>query len=122
MQMQPSLRPAGTAAGLAGDRPRPVPRQAPGAVRVRRTRVGVLLLAVALLLLMVPGLARGDGPDRPAPRVTYTVQAGDTLWAIARRSAPSRDPREVVDQLVRDNHLRGQLQPGQRLSLPPAAR
>jgi hypothetical protein len=46
------------------------------------------------------------------------VEAGDTLWGIARRVAPGRDPREVVDQMVRDNRLRGSLQVGQQLLVP----
>jgi Tfp pilus assembly protein FimV len=84
------------------------------------------LLAVALLvvasLLVVPGLAKGDGPERPAPRVHYVVQPGDTLWSIARQVAPDRDPRPVVDALVEANDLRGGLQAGQELSVPVPAR
>ncbi len=120
MQMQPATsgRAAGAAAGLAVTPAEPPARQVSPRVRVRRARALALLLVVASLLLVAPGLARGDGPERPAARQTYTVQAGDTLWEIARRAAPDRDPREVVDQLVRDNRLRGQLQPGQQLSLP----
>ena len=80
------------------------------------------LLAVALLvvasLLVVPGLARGDGPERPAPRVHYVVQPGDTLWSIARQVAPGRDPRPVVDALVEANDLHGGLQAGQELTVP----
>jgi Tfp pilus assembly protein FimV len=83
-----------------------------------RARVLTVLLAVALILLLAPGLARGDGPDRRAARTAYTVEAGDTLWGIAREVAPDRDPREVVDQMVRDNRIHGSLQVGQRLLVP----
>jgi Tfp pilus assembly protein FimV len=80
------------------------------------------LLAVALLvvasLLVVPGLAKGDGPERPAPRVHYVVQPGDTPWSIARQVAPGRDPRPVVDALVEANNLHGGLQAGQELTVP----
>jgi LysM domain len=93
--------------------------------RMRLTRRGRLLvrvLAVVLVvggfLLVAPGLARGDGPDRPAPRVTYVVEPGDTLWSIARRVAPGRDPRPVVDGLIEANNLHGGLQAGQELSIP----
>ena len=88
----------------------------------RRGRMLVRVLAVVLVvggfLLVAPGLARGDGPDRPAPRVTYVVEPGDTLWSIARRVAPGRDPRPVVDGLIEANNLGGGLQAGQELSIP----
>jgi LysM domain len=92
----------------------------------RRSPMRARLLAVALIvatsLVVVPGLARGDGPDRPAPRVHYVVQPGDTLWSIARQVAPGRDPRPVVDALVEANDLNGGLQAGQELSVPVPAR
>jgi len=93
--------------------------------RMRLTRRGralarmlAIVLVVALFLLVAPGLARGDGPDRPAPRVTYVVEPGDTLWSIARRVAPGQDPRPVVDGLIEANDLHGGLQAGQELSIP----
>jgi LysM domain len=93
--------------------------------RMRLTRRGralgralAIVLVVAMFLLVAPGLARGDGPDRPAPRVTYVVEPGDTLWSIARRVAPAQDPRPVVDGLIEANDLRGGLQAGQELSIP----
>ena len=47
---------------------------------------------------------------------TVTVQAGDTLWSIAGRVAPSRDPRAVVDDLMARNHLSSDaVVPGQQL-------
>jgi hypothetical protein len=81
-------------------------------------RTLAIVLVVAMFLLVAPGLARGDGPDRPAPRVTYVVQPGDTLWSIARRVAPGQDPRPVVDGLIEANDLRGGLQAGEELSIP----
>jgi Tfp pilus assembly protein FimV len=83
-----------------------------------RGRLLAIVLIVAAFLLVLPGLAKGDGPDRPAPRVHYVVQPGDTLWSIARRMAPGRDPRPVVDAMVEANHLHGGLQAGQELSVP----
>jgi Tfp pilus assembly protein FimV len=87
-----------------------------------RARVLAIALVVAGSLVVGPGLARGDGPDRPAPRVTYVVEPGDTLWSIARRVAPGRDPRPVVDGLIEANDVRGGLQAGQELSIPVSER
>jgi len=83
-----------------------------------RARVLAIVLVVAAFLLVAPGLARGDGPERPARQVAYVVEPGDTLWSIARRVAPGRDPRPVVDALVEANDLHGGLQAGQELSVP----
>jgi Tfp pilus assembly protein FimV len=83
-----------------------------------RARVLAIVLVVAAFLLVAPGLARGDGPERPARQVAYVVEPGDTLWSIARRVAPGHDPRPVVDALVEANDLHGGLQAGQELSVP----
>ncbi len=81
-------------------------------------RALAIVLVVAAFLLVAPGLARGDGPGRTAPRDTYVVEPGDTLWSIARRVAPGQDPRPVVDGLIEANDLHGGLQAGQELSVP----
>jgi hypothetical protein len=83
-----------------------------------RARVLAVVLVVAACLLVAPGLARGDGPDRPAPRVTYVVVSGDTLWSIAQQVAPGSDPRPIVDGMIEANDLQGGLQAGQELLIP----
>ena len=112
----------GTVGGTSGERVREI-----GRVRLTRrgralVRVLATVLVVAVFLLVAPGLARGVGPDRPEPRVTYVVQPGDTLWSIARRVAPGQDPRPVVDGLIEANHIQGGLQAGQELSIPVPGR
>lgn len=110
-----------------GARPRPTPRTAPSpvgparrralpdrATRVRRRRLSVLVLAVALVgavAIGVQSVARlttvGTNAEpqpvdvRPVPvaRHEYVVQPGDTLWSIAAEIAPDADPRPVVDAL-----------------------
>jgi hypothetical protein len=91
------------------------------AAPLRLTRRGVVALALALAVLAVGLVATAwlSAPSRPAapPRPdVVTVQSGDTLWAIATRIAPSRDPRAEVAELERVNHLDGvELTAGQLL-------
>jgi LysM repeat protein len=89
-------------------------------LRLTRRGVVVLTLAVAALavaLLSVAALsAPSAGPGHRQQPATVTVHQGDTLWAIAARVAPDRDPRAEVAQLQRRNHLAGvALTPGQVL-------
>ena len=46
---------------------------------------------------------------RPPPSIThwqaYTVQPGDTLWAIASKTDPQVDPRQAVAQIEAENHM-----------------
>ena len=81
-----------------------------------RARVLAIVLVVAAFLLVAPGLARGDGPERPARQVTYVVEPGDTLWSIAERIGPAGDVRVLVDRLA-DANGRAALEAGQRLDL-----
>ena len=94
-----------------------------GPVHLRLTRRG-RLVALALLLglaVLLTGLAAtpGQAADPPAAPRTAVVQPGDTLWSIAERYAPGRDPYRAVDQLRRSNGIADYtVHPGQRLNLP----
>lgn len=99
---------------------------APAAAPLRLTRRGVLALVVATvftgLVLLAVAWASAPGGTGAGTRAgaagSVTVQPGDTLWSIAQRTAPQRDPRQVVDQLRRLNHLNSvALTPGQTLKL-----
>jgi hypothetical protein len=96
---------------------------------LRLTRRGRLVLVGLVAVLLFAAFSYGrvgaDGSTtalpQPAPEQA-TVQAGDTLWTVAQRLAPGRDPRPVVEQLRRLNHLDGVgLQAGQQLLLPRAS-
>jgi len=97
-----------------------------GARLTRRGRTALLLILVGLLLGAfslgrVGSQAATPSPDRPSLQQT-TVHAGESLWSVAHRIAPSADPRDVVLQLRRLNHLDDSgVQVGQQLVLPRSA-
>jgi nucleoid-associated protein YgaU len=104
----------------------------------RRRRLLVAGVALVLLGLLVPPMSAvlatvqsalagtGGGPltttgaaagISTASETVWVVRPGDTLWTIARRVEPQRDPRAVVDQLA--NELHGtSLYPGEQIPLP----
>jgi LysM repeat protein len=104
------------------------PPRSADATFVRR-RVGVLVFAAALITsvgaVASDGLAdRGGDPASTsaagrtsATAATYTVQPGDTLWAIAERMHPGGDITLYVDALVTLNGG-SVIVPGQQLRLP----
>ena len=96
------------------------PLQLTGPLRLTRRGAASSALAVAVSGAGLLGLAWLSAPPPPqspaASPVTVTVHAGDTLWSVAQQVAPNRDPRDVVDDLLRANHLTVvDLTPGQVL-------
>lgn len=107
--------------------PTPSHRAAVGPLRLTRRGRGLLLIGLVALLLGAFSLGRVGSqaattvPVQPVLQQT-TVHEGESLWSVARRVAPGTDPREVVPQLRRLNHLDGaELQVGQQLLLPRTA-
>lgn len=48
-----------------------------------------------------------------------TVEAGESLWAVATEIAPQADPRDVISDILHFNGMSSsELQPGQRLAIP----
>ena len=89
--------------------------------RVRRRRLGALIVGALLVGLWSGPVANALGSADVAPEegATYVVRPGDTLWAIATRVAPERDPRPLVDAIAAANDVHGAtLVPGQVLSIP----
>lgn len=122
----------GPARVTPGGRRGPVPvidrsgRRAPAAVRLT-DRGRALLVTVLLLVGLLAGSlvaerwAAADAPAGQVPRAggAVIVQPGDTLWEIAVRVAPQRDPRDTVARLVAANGLSGvQVRAGQQLVVP----
>jgi nucleoid-associated protein YgaU len=100
------------------------PRDAVGLAPVRLTRRGVvvltmLVLAVGAGLVWLASASAPRAAAPPAAPAAVTVQAGDTLWSIATRVAPHRDPRAEVAALQKRNRLADvELVPGQVLQIP----
>jgi LysM repeat protein len=96
----------------------------PGVVTHRthvRRRMGAVLVSVALLAAVSGQVAHAMGAhDRSAgTRRTYVVRPGDTLWSIATRFEPSRDPRLVIEEIESVNRIDAEaLIPGQELAIP----
>jgi LysM repeat protein len=95
-----------------------------GTTAVRLTRRGRLVVVTGTLLtLLAVGFGMTHAPSQAAGRAvkppTVTVQPGETLWALAERIAPQVDPRLVIAQIERLNHLRTpQVFGGQQLVVP----
>lgn len=98
--------------------------------RLRLTRRGRAVLTSLAALPIVAGILVGalssggavagiDDGSSPRAFETAVVGAGDSLWSIAERIAPSEDPRDVILEIMRLNGLADAVvQPGQRLALP----
>lgn len=91
----------------------------------------IALAAIALTGLAAPsahsgapgpaptGSALGEALAASGRADSHTVVAGDTLWDLARQTAPGSDPRPVVDRIRQINDLDGsRLSIGQRVWLP----
>jgi LysM domain len=92
---------------------------------VRLTRRGRVVLVMSVMFaLVIAGLTLGHGSSlaashAPAAHHTVTVEAGETLWAVAARVAPHSDPRIVVADIESFNHLQSaNVEPGQQLVIP----
>ena len=100
----PSLKSARPAARI----PAAAPADPPGPDRAHWHPAGDPCCAPALAgrVPHLPGQG-GRFRRRPSvtPTVTVTVQAGQSLWAIAGAAAPERDPRDVIADIVQLNNL-----------------
>lgn len=109
--------------GSALDSEHPFDRiRAVSRTRVRRRRLAVLATAAVVAGFWAGPVA--NALDRssemlPVSTRTYVVRDGDTLWSIAGRVAPARDPRAVVDAIAEVNGVAaGSIVPGQSLVIP----
>jgi LysM repeat protein len=93
------------------------------AQRVRLTRRGRAVVLILCLLLSAAAAAAVGSASQAAgvagePQVAV-VRSGDTLWSVAARHVPSRDPYGVIAEIRRLNDLTDStIHPGQELILP----
>jgi LysM domain-containing protein len=102
---------------------RPCRSTGPQVRLTRRGRIAVVLMVLAmsyLVLAMLSAPAASTGRIHHAPAHTVIVEPGQTLWDIARATAPREDPRDMVQQIVQLNSLRdpASIRPGQPLDIP----
>jgi hypothetical protein len=91
----------------------------------RGRRVISFLIALPLAIgALFAAVAAGDAAATDAPvsntsTLTWiTVESGETLWSLAEELAPTKDPRDVIAEIVSLNQLHSELQPGQHIALP----
>ncbi len=87
----------------------------------RRRAVASVALAVLAVTVSFAMLNTSESVDRPevenlAMPKFVIAESGDTLWAIAKRIAPSSNTTEVVDQLILMNG--DKITPGQLVRIP----
>ena len=110
----------GTTTGATGPS---VPR-----TRLRITRRGRRVVGTAVALgaagIVAAGLLLGPGAvaSDQAADVSFaqvTVEGGESLWQVASEIAPTKDPRDVVSDIVRLNALgSAEVSAGQSLAVP----
>lgn len=77
----------------------------------------ILMASLASAILLATASRAEDRGAGPAP--TVVVQPHDTLWSIATRTSPRRDPYAAVAEIRRINDLQGYVvHAGQTLELP----
>lgn len=82
----------------------------------------VLLVLGALMMMLGAFLnpaQASTGGLSTTETVSVSVKSGESLWSVAERVSPDRDPREVVAEIAQINNLESStLLAGQKLEVP----
>lgn len=101
---------------------RPVDRRPVTSTRAFKKARAVAILAALIWggVTVVSGQSATASNDHVVAHFSYVnVQAGDSLWSIAERVAPTENAQEWIAKVATLNNLTdGTLVPGQRLALP----
>lgn len=81
-----------------------------------RRRFAAALIAATGLAVLTTVTVRADAPVPAGPVVV--VRPGQTLWGLGAEYAPQANRARWVFEVEQLNHLHGDLQAGQTLSLP----
>lgn len=101
----------------------PIGMRAGGALTLTargRRLLGAVAIVLATLVVLLGGGAVAGAPASPIAVDTYTVGAGETLWAIASAyTGPDEDIRDTVGELVALNgRAGGALRAGEQILVP----
>ena len=91
--------------------------------KARLVRTAVLLALVITAVNQFGQWQSAQASNQPgssSASFSYvTVRAGETLWQLAGKYAPSADPRDWITKVVSLNNLQtADLVPGQKLAVP----
>jgi len=86
------------------------------------TTLAAIPVVIAAALFALNGGGANAVQDVAVPGGSYeyvTVEAGESLWALATDIAPEADPRDVISDILSFNGMSSsQIQPGQQLAIP----
>ena len=77
-----------------------------------------LVIAVLCVAVSASNAAASSSATSDSSLTWITVESGETLWSLANDLAPTKDPRDVIAEIVSLNQLHSELQPGQHIAIP----
>lgn len=106
--------------------PSPITSRSQVRLTPRGRALARLAVVSSLSILLLAGFSLFSGATAGSqdsisttPYVKITVKPGETLWSIASNLSGSGDRRDLVDELIKVNHLKSpELEAGQKIYIP----